>query len=144
MRGFRGLALRAVTCDILSVGRLVLAVVRQQASASGSLISSHMFWYGIPRALGVVWILPGRIAGLLFVIALLATGLLHRTGCHAYSVGVTYLIVAVIAVLVGLYSIRIRGLRQLGKSDFGMRLRNAGESAAGCSPGHVSARWKER
>jgi len=118
--------LRAVTCDILSVGRLVLAVVRQQASASGSLISSHMFWYGILLALGVAWILPGQIAGLLFVIALLATGLLHSTGGRAHSVGVPYLIVAVIAVLAGLYFGRIRGLRQLDESDFRVRLRNAG------------------
>ena len=118
--------MRAVTCDILSVGRLILAVVRQQASASGSLISSHMFWYGILPALGVAWILPGRIAGLLFVIALLATGPPHCAGGHAHSVGVPYLIVAVIAVLAGLHFGRIRGLRQLGKSDFRVRLRNAG------------------
>ena len=118
--------MRAVTCDIFSVRRLVLAVVRQQALASGSLISSRMFWYGILLALGVAWILPGRIAGLLFVIALLATGLLHSTGGHTHSVVVPYLIVAVIAVLVGLYFGRIRGLRQLGESDFRVRLRNAG------------------
>ena len=85
-----------------------------------------MFWYGILLALGVAWILPGQIAGLLFVIALLATGLLHSTGGHAHSVGVPYLIVAVIAVLAGLYFGRIRGLRQLGESDFRVRLRNAG------------------
>jgi hypothetical protein len=51
------------------------------------------------------------MAGLLFVIALLATGLLHSTGGHAHPVGVPYVIVAVIAVLVGLYFGRIRGLR---------------------------------
>ena len=118
--------MRAVTCDILSVGRLVLAVARQQASASGSLISSHMSWYGVLLALGVAWILPGRIAGLLFVIALLATGLPHCAGGHVHSVGVPSLIVAVIPVLVGLHFGRIRGLRQLGESDFRVRLRNAG------------------
>jgi len=85
-----------------------------------------MFWYGILLALGVAWILPGQSAGLLFVIALLATGLLHSAGGHADFVGVPYLIVAVIAVLVGLYFGRIRGLRQLGESDFRVRLRNAG------------------
>jgi hypothetical protein len=68
---------------------------------------------------------PGPIAGLLFVIALLATDLLHSTG-HAHPVGVPYLIVAGIAVLVGLYFGRIGGLRQLGESDFRVRLRNAG------------------
>ena len=85
-----------------------------------------MFWYGILPALGAAWIFPGRIAGLLFVIALLATGLRHSTGDHAHSVVVPYLIVAVIAVLVGLYFGRIRGAQQLGESDFRVRLRNAG------------------
>jgi hypothetical protein len=51
------------------------------------------------------------MAGLLFVIALLATGLLHPAGGHANSVGVPYVIVAVIAVLAGLCFGRIRGLR---------------------------------
>ena len=105
--------MRAVTCDILSVGRLVLAVVRQQAPASGSLTSSHMFWYGILLALGCMDP-PRADGGLLFVIALLATGLLHPAGGHAHSAGVPYVIVAVIAVLAGPYFGRIRGLRQLG------------------------------
>ena len=105
--------MRAVTCDILSVGRLVLTGVRQQASASGSLISSHRFWHGILLAL-VCMDPPRADCGLLFVIALLATGLLHSTGDPAHSVGVPYVIVAVIAVPAGLYFGRIRGLRQLG------------------------------
>ena len=91
----------------------------------------------------VAWILPGRMAGLLFVIALLATGLLHPAGGHAHSAGVPYVIVAVIAVLAGLRFGRIRGLRQLGESDFRVRLHNAG-GISRCSPGHLSARWKER
>jgi hypothetical protein len=80
-----------------------------------------MFWYGILLALGVAWILPGRMAGLLFVIALLATGLLHSTGGQPHSVGVPYVLVAVIAALVGLYFGRICGPRQLGESDFRVR-----------------------
>ncbi len=136
--------MRAVTCDILSVGRLVLAVAGQQASASGSLISSHMFWYGILLALGVAWILPGRIAGLLFVIALLATGLLHSTGGHAHSVGVPYLIVAVIAVLAACISCGYAGSGSWANPTSDCAFVMPGESAAGCSPGHLSARWKER
>ncbi len=124
--------MRAVTCDILSVGRLVLAVVRQQAPASGSLTSSHLFWYGILLALGCMDP-PRADGGLLFVIALLATGLLHPAGGHAHSAGVPYVIVAVIAVLAGLRFGRIRGLRQLGESDFRVRLHNAG-GISRCSP----------
>ena len=94
----------------------------------------------------VAWILPGRMAGLLFVIALLATGLLHPAGGHAHSVGVPYVIVAVIAVLAGLCFGRIRGLRQLGNptSECAFVMPGGGGSAAGCSPGPLSARWKER
>jgi hypothetical protein len=83
------------------------------------------------------------MAGLLFVIALPATGLLHPAGGYAHSVGVPYVIVAVVAALAGLYFGRIRGLRQLGESDFGVRLHDAG-GISRYSPGHLSARWKER
>ena len=133
-------------CDILPVGRLVLAVVRQQASASGSLISSHLFWYGILLALGCMDP-PGRMAGLLFVIALLATGLLHPAGGHAHSVGVPYVIVAVVAVLAGLCFGRIRGLRQLGNPTSEYAFMMPGESAAvaqvTCPPGGKSGKNQE-
>jgi hypothetical protein len=72
-----------------------------------------MFWYGILLALGCMDP-PREDCGLLFVIALLATGLLHSAGGHAHSVWVPYVIVTVIAVPAGLYFGRIRGLRQLG------------------------------
>ena len=138
--------MRAVTCDILSVGRLVLAVVRQQASASGSLISSHLFWYGILLALGCMDP-PRADGGLLFVIALLATGLLHPAGGHAHSVGVPYVIVAVIAVLAGLCFGRIRGLRQLGNPTSEYAFIMPGESAAvaqvPCPPGGKSGKNQE-
>ena len=102
-----------------------------------------MFWYGILPALGRTDP-PGRMAGLLFVIALLATGLLHPAGGHAHSVGVPYVIVAVIAVLAGLYF-----GRNAGSGSWGIRLpsapRNAGgNQPLGCGPGHLSARRKER
>ena len=69
----------------------------------------------------VAWILAGRMAGLLFVIALLATWLLHSTGGHAHSVGVPYVIVAVIAVLAGLYF----GAGYAGSGSWGIRLPSA-------------------
>ncbi len=135
--------MRAVTCDILSVGRLVLAVVRQQAPASGSLTSSHMFWYGILLALGCMD--PPRADGGSTVRHCLA-----RDGAASLDWWprsfrrVPYVIVAVIAVLAGPYFGRIRGLRQLGNPTSEYAFMMPGESAAGCSPGHLSARWKER
>ena len=130
--GFRGLALRTVACDVLVMGGFVLvASVGQQAPVSGSL-ASHAFWYGVLLALLVAWILPGWVAGLLFVIALLASNLLSNllrsSGGHAHSFSasssVPYLIVAVIALVGGLILGRIRGLRQLGQAEYRTRFRN--------------------
>jgi hypothetical protein len=112
------------------VGGFALAVAHQQAPVSGSLASSHAFWYGVLLALLIAWILPGWAAGVLFVVALLASHLLQSLLGHAHSSSsssssnVLLLIVGVIALLVGLYFGRIRGLRQLGESDFRTRLGN--------------------
>jgi len=122
-----GLDLRTVTCDGLVVGGFALASAHQQASVSGSLASSHAFWYGVLLALLIAWILPGWAAGVLFVIALLASDLLQSLVGHTHSSSssnMLLLIVVVIALLAGLYFGRIRGLRQLGESDFRTRLRN--------------------
>jgi hypothetical protein len=138
--------LRAVTCDILSVGRLVLAVVRQQASASGSLISSHLFWYGILLALGRMDP-PRADGGLLFVIALLATGLLHPAGGHAHSVGVPYVIVAVIAALAACISGGYAGSGSWANPTSEYAFIMPGESAAvaqvPCPPGGKSGKNQE-
>lgn len=125
----RGLDLRAVTCDVLFVGGFALAVAYQPASVSESLASSHAFWYGVLLALLIAWILPGWAAVVLFLIALLASGLLQSLVSHGHSSassssGVLLVIVAVIALPVGLYFGRIRGLRHLGEFEFRTRLRN--------------------
>lgn len=95
----------------------------------------------------VAWILPGRIAGLLFVIALLATGLLHSAGGRAHSVGVPYVIVAVIAGPADLYFGRMRGLRQLGiptsECAFVMRGESAAVAQVTCPPGGKSGKTQE-
>jgi hypothetical protein len=84
------------------------------------------------------------MAGLLFVIALLATGLLHPAGGHAHSVGMPHVIVAVITVLAGLRFGRIRGLRQLGESDFRVRFVMPGGISRWLWPRSPVRRWKER
>jgi len=105
-----------------------------------------MFWYGILLALGCMDP-PRADGGLLFVIALLATGLLHPAGGHAHSAGVPYVIVAVIAVLAGPYFGRIRGLRQLGNPTSEYAFMMPGESAAvaqvTCPPGGKSGKNQE-
>jgi hypothetical protein len=88
------------------------------------------------------------MTGLLFVIALLATGLLHPTGGgHAHSVGVPDVIVAVVAVLAGLCFGRIRGLRQPGNPTSEYAFMMPGESAAvaqvNCPPGGKSGKNQE-
>lgn len=110
------------------MGDFVLAVVHQQGLASRLLTSSHASWYGLMLAVRVALIFPGWVAILLFVIALSASGLRHSTGRggQVHSNELPCLIVAVNAVLVGLYFGRIHGLRQLGESDFRARLHNPG------------------
>ena len=83
-----------------------------------------MFWYGALLALVVANFFPGWVGGLLFVIALLASGLLALLGHDAHSSAAPYVIVAVLVLLGGLYFGRMRGLRQLGESDFRTRMRN--------------------
>lgn len=131
MREVRGLALSAIRCDVLVMGGFVLAAVGQQATVAGSAVSSRAFWYGVLLALLVAWILPGWAAGVLFVIALLASdvlgSLIGRAGSSSsssFSPSLLYLIVAVIALAGGLMWGRRRGLRQLGESDYRTRLRS--------------------
>lgn len=90
----------------------------------GSLISTHMFWIGVLVGILAVWILPGWISGILFVAALLVSGILSSIRHSSHSTAVPYIIVGLIALVIGLYFGRIRGLRQLGESDFRTRLTN--------------------
>jgi len=95
------------------------STVGQQAVAAGSMASSHALWYGVLLALLVAWILPEWVAGLLFIIALAGSGMF--TGAYVSSSSVPYLIVAAIALVGGLIWGRIRGLNQLGKSEYRTR-----------------------
>ena len=106
------------------MGGFILSAAGQQASASGSLVSSgHAFWYGILIACLIVWFLPAWAGGIFFVVALIASDVLQSTASHHFSgTNLLMLIILVIGLLVGLYFGRIRGLRHLGEYEFGNRL----------------------
>ena len=115
------------------MGGFVLAAAGQQATVAGSLVSSHVFWYGVLLALLVAWILPGWAAGLLFVIGLFASDLLGSLVGHARSSSSSssssssnglFLLLVVVGLVVGVWIGRRRGLRQLGEAEFRTRWRN--------------------
>jgi hypothetical protein len=103
---------------------LVLSAAHQHGMTQGGLMGSHMFWIGVLFALTFAYILPAWLTGLLFVIALFASNVLPSVAHHAHSSTVAYLIVGVIALVVGLYFGRVRGLRHLGEAEFRTRWRN--------------------
>jgi hypothetical protein len=84
-------------------------------------MSSHMFWIGVLFALTFAYILPAWLTGLLFVVALFASDVLPAVAHHAPSSAVPYLLVGVLALVVGLYFGRLRGLRHLGEHEFRLR-----------------------
>jgi hypothetical protein len=107
------------------MGGFVLASAGRQASTAGSLASSHAFWFGILLACLIVWILPGWVGGILFVIALFASDVLHSIGHgHFTSSDALLLIIGGIGVVVGLWFGRRRGLQHLGEYEFITRWRN--------------------
>jgi UPF0716 family protein affecting phage T7 exclusion len=118
-----GLALLTAWWDLHCMGGFVFAVAQQQPTA-GSLAGSHMFWIGVLFALIFSYILPGWLTGILFFVALIASGVLLSLGHHANSSAVPYIIVGLITLVVGLYFGRIRGLRHLGEAELRTRWRN--------------------
>jgi fatty acid desaturase len=112
-----------------AVGGFTL-VASQQAPAVGSVGSSHAFWYGVLLALFVSWFFPGWARVVLFVIALLALhviqSLIGHAGSHSSSGSSSALIlllivVGLVALVGGLVLGRMRGLRQLGVSEYQTR-----------------------
>jgi hypothetical protein len=81
----------------------------------------HMFWVGVLFALAFAFILPAWLSGLLFVVALFASGVLSSIAHHAHDSTMPYLVVGVIALVAGLYFGRLRGLRHLGEHEFRVR-----------------------
>jgi hypothetical protein len=103
---------------------LVPSAAHQHGMTWGALMGSHMFWIGVLFALTFAYLLPAWLTGLLFVVALFASHVLPSVAHHAHSSTVPYLIVGVIALVVGLYFGRVRGLRHLGEAEFRTRWTN--------------------
>jgi hypothetical protein len=103
------------------VGGFVLTAAGQQAPIPVSLTGNHVFWTGVALALLVSFFLPMWLRGILFVVALLASDLLHG---HFTSAELLTLLLAVAGLVIGLWIGRSRGLRLLGEAEFRTRWRN--------------------
>lgn len=69
----------------------------------------------------IAWILPDLALIVLFIVALLASDLLHG---HFTSAELLVLLLAVVGLVIGLWIGRRRGLQQLGAAEFATRWRN--------------------
>ncbi len=107
------------------MGGFVLLAAVQHAPVSGSA-GSHVFWYGVLLACLIVWILPTWASALFFVVAVLASDLLHSTVGRAHFSGsdLPALLLLGIAFVVGLSLGRLRGLRLLGEHEYRTRRGN--------------------
>jgi hypothetical protein len=103
----------------------VFAAAHSQSAITGYFTSSHDFWLGLPIGLAAV-ILAGWIRLLTAIVAVFELGWVHVVGHHvSFSPGaVRWVVVALIGLAVGLWWGRMRGLRQLGESDFQTRFTN--------------------
>jgi hypothetical protein len=103
----------------------VFAAVHSQSAITGYFTSSHYFWLGLLIGLAVVF-LAGWIRLLMAVVAVFMLGWVHVVEHHvSFSPGaLKWVFVALIGLAVGLWWGRMRGLRQLGESDFRIRSTN--------------------
>ena len=103
----------------------VFAAAHSQSAITGYFTSSHDFWLGLLIGLAAV-ILAGWIRLLTAIVAVFELGWIHVVGHHvSFSPGaVRWVVVALIGLAVGLWWGRMRGLRQLGESDFQTRFTN--------------------
>lgn len=106
---------------------LLLAAMPQRSTASAPFLGTHSFWITLLVGLLIALIAPSWVAWILVVVALGALGVLGRlshTGGGGGASLLAWLIVVAIAVVIGLYFGRARGLRHLGESEFRARLTN--------------------
>ncbi|HEV8278901.1 MAG TPA: hypothetical protein VGQ26_24840 [Streptosporangiaceae bacterium] len=101
------------------------AALHSQSTITGSLNSSHNFWLGLLIGLAVVP-LRGWVRLLMAIVAVFMLGWVHAVGHHvSFSPGgLRWVFVASVGLAVGLWWGRVRGLRQLGESDFRTRSAN--------------------
>lgn len=106
------------------MGEFVFVAAQQHSTTAGSLTGGHMFWIGVLIGVVVGALFPGWVAFVLAGVAFIGAGLFQAATHHAGSGRVSYLVVGVIALLVGLFFGRARGLRHLGEAEFRTRWRN--------------------
>jgi hypothetical protein len=103
----------------------VFAAVPSKSAITGYFTGSHYFWLGLLIGLVVVF-LAGWIRLLMAIVAVFMLGWVHVVDHHvSFSPGaLKWVVVALIGLAVGLWWGRMRGLRQLGESDFRIRSTN--------------------
>jgi|RhiMetdeSRZDD1v2_1073273.scaffolds.fasta_scaffold838382_2 hypothetical protein len=101
------------------------AALHSQSTITGSLNGSHGFWLGLLIGLAAV-IFRGWVRLLMAIVAVFMLGWVHVVGHHvSFSPGgLRWVVVALVGLAVGLWWGRMRGLRQLGESDFRTRSAN--------------------
>jgi hypothetical protein len=99
--------------------------VHSQSAMTGYFNSSHNFWLGLLIGLAAV-ILTGWIRLVMAIVAVFELGWVHVVDNHvSFSYGaLRWVVVALVGLAVGLWWGRMRGLRQLGESDFRTRSAN--------------------
>jgi hypothetical protein len=102
---------------------LLLAVAHQHDPAQVSFTTSYELWIGLFLGALAGGIFGRGIAIVVAVIALTGAGILP-IGILTSSGNVPHLVIGVIALVAGLISGRVRGLRQLGESEFRARRTN--------------------
>jgi|SRR6185312_3772401 hypothetical protein len=108
------------TWDGIPVGGLVFLAVHRLTPAPDPA-SSHELWVGLLIGALIGGIFARWIAFVVAGIAFIAAGFLPSAGHYAHSVKITYLLVGGIALAVGLYFGRVRGLRHLGEHELNVR-----------------------
>ncbi len=102
----------------------LLAVVRPHGAASA--VGSGTYWFAIGLLAGVISskVAPGWVTALIVVFDLVALGWTAGILNYTHSSGGRWVLIAIPALLIGLFIGVVRGLQHLGNAEMGARLTN--------------------